>query len=774
MSPAQSSAKALQGNRTRPTVSKPVVPAIPLPFIQKRKQRGPSLKKTEEPPVAMSKSEAQDSSASPPSSASCATAVVANGSVNNHTTEKSDHAVLKTSPATAARTKTEEISSEYIDKAENQTEASTEGTIQSYATARSAPSEGTSSASRPTYHMPPPFYPAGQGQPKTMEVRVESDSVQLPSHNHSLNNQHTMHHTHPSNGSLVFGGHSESNNSSPVPPPSGGIQPPYMPYPHPNPVENGRSHGPHPSHGGHQHQMSNGSMPMGPPAVGYYPRQDNFVNDNHARRQMVSFAAEGYSPSGTPFGIENQRFQPYDPLTPHSFHGSQSSVGNEPETSGPAFYSQYPTAVISNGNNGHIDEVRLYQQPRPKARAGSQPVAPGQGHYGQYPMGQPPMPHSAENFDGLVNYIQSQFADPTFADYTLELRYSDDRAPPVRIPGHNLMLARSPTIKSIMTAQARESNSDGHLVRQILIESDDRFLRSDAFWMAVQRLYGLPLLDIGALPNSNSTTTTQSGGSPMPGTPADRFDLALGYSAAGKILEIPPVIYRGVEIASNLMNWLTVEKALDFALDGGLDPQWTIPQTNQNPDAVCPSTYGPAVNMLIHSALNFTIRAFPPSFELDVTAGESVSYRRLPVSTLDRQTPSDPRLSFIRFGDHSTEEGIRSITANSIVTTLSSVLINLPFYLLKYVLESARFGNVDGWATTSLRKKVMHAVVEERERRRIKIRSMAHISNAERTANGKKWEVVGWKEGIAHINGNADTPTLTRTWVDFTLPENGN
>lgn len=513
---------------------------------------------------------------------------------------------------------------------------------------------------------------------------------------------------------------------------------------------------------------------MGQPPVGYYPRQDNFVNDNPARRQMISFGtAEGYSPSPTPFGVEAQRFPPYEPLTPHSFHGSQSSVGNEPEAGGPAFYNQYPTAVISNGTNGHIDEVRLYQQPRPKPRTGSQAVTPAHGHYGQHQIGQPPMPHAAENFDGLVSYIQNQFADSTFADYTLELRYSDDRAPPVRIPGHNVLLARSPTIKSIMAAQARESNSDGHGARQILIESDDRFLRSDAFWMAVQRLYGLPLLDIGAMPNPNSPVAPQAG-APMPGSPVDRFELALGYTAAGKLLDIPPVVHRGVEIASNLMNWFTIEKALDFGLDGGLDPQWTIPQNPQTSDTACPSTYGPAVNMLIHSALNFTIRAFPANFELDTSAGESVNYRRLPISSADRPSASDPRLSFIRFGDHSVEESTRSTQANSIVTTLSSVLLNLPFYLLKYVLESARLGNVDGWAATPLRKKVMHAVIEERERRRTKVRSATHVSNAERTSNGKKWEVVGWKEGIAHHNGNADTPTLTRTWVDFTLPENGN
>jgi hypothetical protein len=372
-----------------------------------------------------------------------------------------------------------------------------------------------------------------------------------------------------------------------------------------------------------------------------------------------------------------------------------------------------------------------------------------------------------DHLDGLVQYIQSQFADASLADYTLELRYSDDRALPVRIPGHNLMFARSPTLKNLMEAQARDSNTDGFTVRTLLIESDDRFLRSDGFWMAAQRLYGGALLDFGALAMQSMPNPPWIAN--MPGTPTDRFDLALGYAAAGQILQIPPVISRGAEIASHFVNWSTIEKALDFALDGGLDSSWTT--NSQRAQEKTPSTYGPAVDMLIHSALNFLITTFPAGFKLETTTGEPLHTARLPFVQDARPAAQNPRLSSIKFGDHPSEESIRSTSSTSTATTLSKILLNLPFHLLKYVLESSRLGNVQGWATTVLRQEVMHSVVEEREKRRRRVHASTYISNVERTANAKEWEAVGWQESVESGSGNEATPILTRSWVGFTSPD---
>ncbi|KAE9376995.1 hypothetical protein N431DRAFT_542445 [Stipitochalara longipes BDJ] len=747
MAPASNSAKALQQNRPRPAVPRTVVPAIPLPYVQKRQQQEAARARAREEAAAPTVVETPAPS-SPASTTAHTSPAIVNGSSKEQIAERPEESTEVASPTTPATPATPALEQSSQTSEVGETEVSVQDTTteEPQETPRSVPSETQSSASRSTYQMPPPFVPAHHGQFNGMAP----DQSKYPPPP-VFNGQPPMHHTHPSAGSVMFGGYPDSNNSSPAPPPSAGNAPPY-------PYQQAPQHGavrqaPHQSNGTNPQNMPNGFSPMGPPPPpGYYPRPDGFINqggnDNFARRQMPPFGPpDAYS--GAPS---------YDPSTPQSFHGSQSSAPNEQEN-GPAFYSQYPTAVV-NGSNGHIDEVRLYHQP--KNRTASQQVVTDSNNF-PGPVRHPA--HQLDHFDGLVGYVQAQFADPTFADYTLELRYSDDRAPPVRIPGHNLMFARSPMLKNLMTAQARDSNSDGLTVRTLLIESDDRHLRSDGFWMAVQRLYAGPLLDLGAAAMAANAQFT----GPMPGTPADRFDLALGYAAAGHILQIPPVVQRGIENASHFVNWTTLEKALDFSLDGGLDSQWTLathPETTRSP-----STYGPDVNILISSALNWVITNFPAGFKLDTSAGEPTRNRRLPAVQDLRPSAPNPRLSMIKFGDHPSEESIRSTSANSVTVTLSKVLLNLPFHLLKYVLESSRLGNVQGWATTVLRQDVMHTVIQEREKRRLKVHGATYVSNAERNANAKEWDAVGWQESVEALDGNEATPTLSRTWVGFTDPD---
>lgn len=254
----------------------------------------------------------------------------------------------------------------------------------------------------------------------------------------------------------------------------------------------------------------------------------------------------------------------------------------------------------------------------------------------------------------------------------------------------------------------------------------------------------------------------------MPGTPAERFDLALGYSAAGKELGVNTVLTRGIEMASLLVNWATLEKALEFSLDGGLDQSWSL-EGLRAPQLPSPSTYGVQVNMLIHSALTFIITNFPPTFELDPHASEPIHNRRIPVVPEDGKTVHNAKLSMIKFGDHPSEESTRTPAPNPTNDILSKVLLNLPFHLLRYVLESPRLGNVQGWATSTLRQKTMHAVIREREKRRHRAQYSENVPNEQRIKDSKSWEVVGWEETVTPIDNNEEMFTLTRTWVDFTL-----
>src|SRR5450432_3665604 len=69
-------ARALQANRPRPSAVRPIVPAIPLPYIQKRKQNSVPPKKVEEAPFSAPSS---DPVPTPSSPATDVPPVVANG-----------------------------------------------------------------------------------------------------------------------------------------------------------------------------------------------------------------------------------------------------------------------------------------------------------------------------------------------------------------------------------------------------------------------------------------------------------------------------------------------------------------------------------------------------------------------------------------------------------------------------------------------------------------------------------------------------------------------
>lgn len=58
-------ANALQGNRPRPSTARPIIPAIPLPYIQKRKQHAATPKKTEVVPISVPPADAPTTTSSP-------------------------------------------------------------------------------------------------------------------------------------------------------------------------------------------------------------------------------------------------------------------------------------------------------------------------------------------------------------------------------------------------------------------------------------------------------------------------------------------------------------------------------------------------------------------------------------------------------------------------------------------------------------------------------------------------------------------------------------
>src|SRR5271155_601589 len=99
MAPTSNSAKAVQQNRPRPAVPKAIVPAIPLPYIQKRKQQVAAREKAKEeastPPLVET-----PSSQTPP--ATDIIPATANDSPGSHIIQKEEEAIGSSSPGIPA------------------------------------------------------------------------------------------------------------------------------------------------------------------------------------------------------------------------------------------------------------------------------------------------------------------------------------------------------------------------------------------------------------------------------------------------------------------------------------------------------------------------------------------------------------------------------------------------------------------------------------------------------------------------------------------------
>jgi hypothetical protein len=264
MASASSSPQAMQHNRPRPTVPKAIVPAIPLPYIQKRKQQVSARQQAKEGAAQTHVIEEPSSPSPPPPEIVPA---IVNGSSDAHNAEKLEEVDEVTRQALAEVPATTRAAEEELREVANK---DSEVSIQDKMTGKhslhslgqglslerlhnnvkvvkkvnmsdSAPSEMPSSASRSTFHMPPAFVPANQSQSNTTSF----NPVKFPPQQ-ALNGQ-SMHHAHASAGSVAFGGYPESNNSSPAPPLSAGNVPP---YPFQQQPQIGRQI-PHPSNGTH-------------------------------------------------------------------------------------------------------------------------------------------------------------------------------------------------------------------------------------------------------------------------------------------------------------------------------------------------------------------------------------------------------------------------------------------------------------------------------------------------------------------------------------------
>lgn len=467
---------------------------------------------------------------------------------------------------------------------------------------------------------------------------------------------------HPSVDGIVFGGYADSAQSSPAPSQSANSM-----FSQPPGLVNGNMNGAVPPpfpHPGHSHYP--------PVPVPFPPQQHGLPLDGRADLPPAPSAA--WMP--TPDGISANAH-------PHATNGpylNGFAHGSRPASQASSAPHEAREPVIRTPDTsftGDDSVQRSAVQPPPNMQPPSEAFL-----YAQDPL------------LSLRDYLLSQFGNPEFADYILELH--DHQFPPRSIPTHGMLLARSPGLVAMM--RAASPKSEPQMVKRLMLPPRFYFRYFDGAVEALRYLYGAPPLDGNPFFGSAMDPTTLDG----------HMKYALSYAAAGIGMQIPVIFNRGLDIASRLLRWENVETALAFALDGGISPTWGTglenSSLNEFPEFASPPTYDPFATHFLHTILDFLVFHFPTNFVLE----------RFPAGPnhASRLSISDPRLKALKFGDLGDGYNTQQPLAAS---TLSTILLDLPFPVLKALLEHPGLGARLGW---DLVIRNMHAVVEERKSRR--------------------------------------------------------
>ncbi|OTB10263.1 hypothetical protein K445DRAFT_323126 [Daldinia sp. EC12] len=606
----------------------------------------------------------------------------------------------------------------------------------------------------PFHHLPkhPSTHP--------LQHQLSTDQLPDPANLHGAPHLHRyQHHPHMSNGGgVVFGGFAGSHNSSPAPPLNG-----FMPPPPPLGPVDSENHIRSQQNGRHHAPSGSNSFPG--------PINTQFRPDMPPASTVDTY---GQIPAPIPHPV----FDPFSPTvgrfgisTPHSLHGSHAS--GEPNGVENGTIAPYHPNGVPFGNHARHEPPVGHPHPAPHFP----PFMPPE------PFGRP-VSFIDEGLRDSIMYFQDQFDSGELTDCVLELVSTKGLHHPVKITGHKFILARSPALKHhIMAARATDLGS-----HTITVESDDPYLRSDAWWSAVRRLYLFPLLNPAIMADAASGLHFADG-------KADRFEFCLGYAAAGHLLHMPDVFMRGLHMTADFITWDTVEEALGFVFEGTIQRHVNY---DNDQDVELDFGYGPDVRFLLQATMNFLINAFPPNFELDHSVTDPPKLARIPPTPTAATSPASGmaptiargtnmhgamkpnRLSSIKFGDLPAalpEDGaLLSRSPSKCSPVLSRILLNLPFQELRVVLTSESDG-ASGWNTAQDRYHAVADVVAEREARRMRaveaIRAglvpnsqeiQQRLSAQRRYAIVEPWDVLNWQEEVVQPRG-AEVPRIVRRWV---------
>ncbi|KAH9871853.1 hypothetical protein J1614_006111 [Plenodomus biglobosus] len=458
----------------------------------------------------------------------------------------------------------------------------------------------------------------------------------------------------------------------------------------------------------HQHQLSAGAVEFrsanDSPAIPATPQ--GLEQQAHVQQHSLPPPPPGFAPA--------QQYAPFFPG--HSHHPSEVGAPWLPAPTAPPrpihesggeyanpYNARFPeeSAFPINGvatshsqspNKAHINDAK------PGSEHGEDP------HALTYQNGAAPVgSHLEESAFELAAYLSTQFGNPEFADFILQIRSPESAL--VSVPVHGIVVMRSP----IIAEAARHSPAPSHRARDarrlIDVLVSDPFATRESLEEAVKVLYGAPLITAQNFLFGLAPYMYESEQAGPSNDARRRMQQILSYMAAARTLQMPNMQARAVDIARMLLRWDTVDLVLRYALQAGPVARPRV----EGPDAE-----DPFVAALLNSAIDFMAYTFPVDFELYTIAPELRDLPRLPVFIESRSISHNPQLSKIRFGDAPPENDIQPRHATSV---LSSVLLSLPLPLVDRLLNHRATANLVGWTGAVA---LMRDIVNERERRRQK------------------------------------------------------
>lgn len=387
----------------------------------------------------------------------------------------------------------------------------------------------------------------------------------------------------------------------------------------------------------------------------------------------------------------------------------------------------------------------------------------------------------------LVEHLLQQFNVEEYADCRLTLVHENLRFEKTTWSLSSLLLAQSRKLRDLLNTAGPSEEGKRHLE----IRLTDRFITPWAMNSVLRVLYG-------ERPQMSTLTMITSAFDANAEPWTVQMDGCLAFAAAGHVLGLEDVALHGLQIASLLLHWDNLEHALSFALESGpnrgtsasadviplsaYSPVWSrdsnpSPATNQSPPNSSteskPERFG---DEGVSSASSYTgdVRSardlqtcclqwmgsnLDDFWQFDPSARPLAEVDRLPTTAESRSPLFKSRLSRIQFGDHPSEMHAKANDRNALV---SSIVLSLPFVALKYMLDLG--------IQPLLHQ--LHAIVEERERRRQLVLQSKSVPWSQRlAAREHAWAEVGYTEWVETTGDGKVSLARTFTGIDRQVSE---